>query len=71
MIRKIDRASAEGEAAAGAAERVTVAYHDGPPEIGFYTRTWTRGAPQTIPAEDWAAMRARADFNAFDFQEEH
>lgn len=54
-----------------APDRVTVAYHAGPPEIGFYKRTWTRGAPQTIPADDWKAMQQRGDFNEFDFQEEH
>lgn len=56
--------------AARADDRITVAYHAGPSEIGFYTRTWTRGAPQTIPADDWKAMQQRGDFNEFDFQEE-
>jgi hypothetical protein len=61
----------EAGASTPGAERVTVAYHAGPPEIGFYRRDWTRGAPQTIPADDWAAMRARGDFNEFDFEEEN
>lgn len=65
-----DQERAARAAPAAASDRVTVAYHAGPPEIGFYTRTWTRGAPQTIPRDDWKAMQQRTDFNGFDFQEE-
>lgn len=47
-----------------------VAYHDGPGEIGFGGRHWQRGISQPVTAEEWAAMRARRDFNEFNFSEE-
>lgn len=49
---------------------LSVAYHDGPPEIGFSGRHWQRGVAQPVTAEEWAAMQARADFNEFNFSEE-
>jgi hypothetical protein len=50
--------------------QLSVAYHDGPGEIGFAGRHWQRGVAQPVAAEEWAAMQARADFNEFDFIEE-
>ena len=49
---------------------VVVAYHAGPPEIGFYKRQWRIGVAQPIPVDDWIAMNERADFGEFDFKEE-
>lgn len=51
-------------------ETITVAYHDGPPEIGFCGRQWQRGVAQPVTADEWEAMQARADFNEFNFSEE-
>jgi hypothetical protein len=47
-----------------------VAYHDGPPAIHFAGRPWRRGAADDVTPEQWSAMRARADFNEFDFKPE-
>ncbi len=58
----------ETEPTAPVAGSVKAAYHDGPPEIIYYNRTWIRGVPQTIPLDDWAAMQKRADFDEFDFR---
>ncbi|MBI5920262.1 MAG: hypothetical protein HY847_01285 [Betaproteobacteria bacterium] len=32
---------------------------DGPPEMNFYGRTWTRGQPQPVTPEEWSAMCER------------
>ena len=32
---------------------------DGPAEMGFYGRTWTRGQPQPVTPEEWTAMQTR------------
>ncbi len=45
-----------------------VAFHAGPPEIGYFGSQWRRGEPQTVTAEAWAAMRRRDDFASFDFR---
>jgi hypothetical protein len=47
---------------------LSVAYHAGPPAIGFAGRQWQRGVPQTVSAAEWAAMHARRDFVEFDFK---
>lgn len=49
---------------------ILVAYHDGPGEIGFGGRHWQRDVAQPVSADEWAAMRERADFNEFNFTEE-
>lgn len=46
---------------------ITVAYHDGPPAIGFFGRQWTRGVAQVVTPEEWEGMQARGDFKEFDF----
>lgn len=67
-------APAEGTASATtsgpvtAAADVKVAYHDGPPTLTFYGRRWSRGVGQTVTADVWAAMQARADCAPFDFR---
>lgn len=48
-----------------------VAYHGGPPAIHFAGLPWTRGIAQDVTAAKWAEMRARGDFNEFDFRPEH
>lgn len=53
---------------AATAETLRVAYHQGPPEIGFNGAEWRRGVWLTVTPAEWAAMRARADFNNFDFR---
>lgn len=45
-----------------------VAYHDGPPEIGYFGAQWQRGVPQEVTTEAWEAMQQRADFGPFDFR---
>lgn len=61
--------SAASSAAADAvASDVKVAYHDGPPALGYFGRRWQRGEAQTIPAADWQSMQARSDFAPFDFR---
>lgn len=49
---------------------VSVAYHDGPPTIGFCGRAWQRDVVQSVTADEWHAMQARGDFNEFNFTEE-
>lgn len=49
-------------------DTLRAAYHDGPPEIGYFGAQWRRGVPQKITAAGWAGMRERADFAAFDFR---
>lgn len=49
-------------------QSLSVAYHDGPPQISFNGRLWTRGDAQTIDADEWAVMKARADFAPFQFR---
>lgn len=49
---------------------LSVAYHDGPPEIGFYGRNWQRDIAQPVSPDEWAAMQLRGDFNEFNFTEE-
>lgn len=51
-----------------AAPDVTVAYHAGPPEIGYAWRAWVRGAPQRVSGPEWTYMQMRADFHEFDFR---
>lgn len=51
-----------------ASQTVSVAYHDGPPQISFWGRLWHRGDAQTIDADEWAAMKARFDFAPFQFR---
>ena len=45
-----------------------VAFHQGPPQISFAGRNWQRGVPQSVTAEEWAAMQARSDCAPFDFR---
>ncbi len=61
---------AEAIAAASATNTGTlrVAYHDGPPEIGYFGSQWQRGVAQEVTTEAWAAMQKRADFGPFDFR---
>lgn len=49
-------------------QSISVAYHDGPPQISFNGRLWNRGDAQTIGAGEWAAMQSRADFAPFQFR---
>lgn len=49
---------------------ISVAYHEGPEAIGFGGRHWQRDIAQTVSADEWAFMQARADFNEFKFNEE-
>lgn len=49
-------------------ETLRVAYHAGPPSIGYFGAQWQRGIPQAVTAEAWAAMQARADCAHFDFR---
>lgn len=49
---------------------VRVAYHAGPPAIGFYGRNWGKGEAQAVTPQEWTAMQQRADFNDFDFRVE-
>lgn len=58
--------AATGESGAQA----RVAYHAGPPEIEFAGRHWRIGVAQPVAPEDYAAMRARADFAQFEFSTE-
>lgn len=45
-----------------------VAYHDGPPEIGYAGLTWRRGEHKEITDHTWTVMKARGDFAPFDFR---
>jgi hypothetical protein len=53
---------------AATAETLRVAYHQGPPEIGYFGATWRRGVSQPVTRDAWAAMQARGDFSSFDFR---
>jgi hypothetical protein len=65
------RVKGEGNPSTGSGRtELRVVYHAGPDAIGFCGRQWRRGAAQPVTAEEWAAMRARGDFNEFDFIEE-
>lgn len=47
---------------------VRVAYHAGPPSIGYFGGQWQLGVPQEVTAEAWEAMQKRADCAHFDFR---
>lgn len=53
-----------------APDTIRVAYHEGPPEIGFCNINWKRGEVQPITLTVWTAMHMRADFKQFNFTEE-
>jgi hypothetical protein len=44
-----------------AAGPLQVRYRDGPAEMFFFGRRWQRDKPQSVSADDWRAMQARAD----------
>ncbi len=49
-------------------DTLQVAYHDGPPEIGYFGEVWRRGEPRAVTPAAWSAMQARSDFSSFDFR---
>lgn len=49
---------------------LSVAYHAGPPSIGFCGRQWQRDVAQPVTPEEWKAMQARGDFDEFNFTKE-
>lgn len=51
-----------------AAKPLRVAYHDGPPEIGYAGLAWRRGEAKEVTAHTWSVMQARSDFASFDFR---
>ena len=51
-----------------AAKPLRVAYHDGPPEIGYAGLSWQRGVVKEVTAHTWSVMQARSDFAPFDFR---
>lgn len=60
--------TASSQSAAAPAPDVSVAYHDGPPSLGYFRSRWERSKPKTVSAADWAAMQARPDCALFDFR---
>jgi len=63
-----DNPAAAADAAASQAATINVAYHDGPPAIGYFGSRWERGKSKSVSSADWDAMRARADCAPFDFR---
>jgi hypothetical protein len=60
----------ESHPAAAGQQGLRVAYHAGPPDIGFFGRQWQRDVAQPVTADEWTAMRARGDFDEFNFTQE-
>lgn len=76
MTKRASAATSKPAAAAALAaaptpekvELLQVAYHSGPPEIGYFGTEWKRGVPQPVTLIAWQAMQERSDFAGFDFQ---
>lgn len=50
-------------------EPIKVAYHQGPETMAYAGRSWVRGQPQPMNADQFAALMRRNPANPFDFKE--